>query len=108
MAKKLKKIGHPLRKKTRRKKIKASTDTHPLGKIIVPAQDAAPQKTKQKAEQKAEDSKFYTAKETAEMLGVTAKQVTAFLKEARLPNAEKVSGKWRIPEADIHALKEEI
>ncbi len=108
MARKLRKIGHPLRRKVRRKKNKVTVDANPAENrvaaeacVATPPQDAAP-------ETNAEETTFYTAKEAADMLDVTAKQVTVFLKDNRLPNAEKVSGKWRIPEADIQALKKEI
>ena len=108
MAKKLKKIGHPLRKKIRRRKIKVAADNNPVEKIVVSAERDATETQAVECKTTTEDAKFHTAKEAADMLGVTAKQVTAFLQNNRLPNAEKVSGRWRIPETDIQALKEEI
>ena len=76
--------------------------------MVAPVENGAPQSQEAQAETHGGEAKFYTAKETAELLGVSAKQVTAFLQKDRLPNAEKVSGKWRIPEMDIQALKKEI
>ena len=108
MAKKLRKIGHPLRKKNRRKKIKAGAADTPLENTMAPVDEKGGNPPETQAEINSEDAKFYTAKETADMLGVTAKQVTAFLQDNRLPNAEKVSGRWRIPETDIQALKKDI
>ena len=59
-------------------------------------------------EDAAENAKYHTAKEAAEMLNISAKQVTAFIQDKSLANAFKKSGRWQIPDSDIQTLKKTL
>ncbi|MCP4115967.1 MAG: helix-turn-helix domain-containing protein [Desulfobacteraceae bacterium] len=74
----------------------------------VAAEDATEDTTEDTTEDATEDAKFYTAKEAAEMLGISAKQVTAFIQDKSLANAFKKSGRWQIPDSDIQTLKKKL
>jgi len=71
--------------------------------VIVP-DDTAEEVT----EDAAENAKYHTAKEAAEMLNISAKQVTAFIQDKSLANAFKKSGRWQIPASDIQTLKNKL
>jgi LAS superfamily LD-carboxypeptidase LdcB len=63
---------------------------------------------KEVTEDAAENAKHHTAKEAAEMLNISAKQVTAFIQDKSLANAFKKSGRWQIPASDIQTLKNKL
>lgn len=69
---------------------------------------AAKEVTEDAAEEVTEDPKYHTAKEAAEMLNISAKQVTAFIQDKSLANAFKKSGRWQIPASDIQTLKNKL
>ncbi len=72
-------------------------------------EDAAEEEvTEDAAEEVPEDAKYHTAKEAAEMLNISAKQVTAFIQDKSLANAFKKSGRWQIPASDIQTLKNKL
>ena len=119
MARRLRKLKDSRRKKNKQKA--AARKINPLTPRAVetntetpiePPKDAEPlpnaDTTENAAEDATEDTKFHTAKEAAEMLGVSAKQVTAFIQDKSLANAFKKSGRWQIPDSDIQTLKKKL
>lgn len=111
MARRLRKLKTTRRKKNRARTT-ANNDNTVEHEAVKPTKDAPiepPKDAKPLSNtDTTENTKYYTAKEAAEMLNISAKQVAAFIQDKSLANAFKKSGRWQIPGSDIQTLKNKL
>jgi tRNA G26 N,N-dimethylase Trm1 len=118
MAKRLRRLKTTQKKKNRERSAarKLNTVEHeaviaPKDAPMEPPKETKPLSdtdTKEAVAEETEEAKYHTAKEAAEMLNISAKQVTAFIQDKSLANAFKKSGRWQIPASDIQTLKNKL
>jgi hypothetical protein len=116
-ARKLNTVEHEAVKAPKDAPMEPPKDTKPISETgttedaaadVTVTDDTTEDAAEEVTEDAAENAKHHTAKEAAEMLNISAKQVTAFIQDKSLANAFKKSGRWQIPASDIQTLKNKL